>query len=82
MGKGKPRTKEPPWYYQGICQYFDWLYTRDGACIPIYECFYPWRDKCTNGNIYKCMKFKLHWLASLSSNKRKSMLEKIENNTL
>lgn len=81
MGKGKPRTKEQPWYYQGICQYFD-VYTQDGISIPIHECFYPWRDKCMIGDIHKCMKIKLHWLASLSSDKRKSMLEKIENNTL
>jgi hypothetical protein len=35
-----------------------------------------------DGNIHKCMKLKLQWLASLSSDKRKSMIEKIENNTL
>ena len=68
MGKGKPRTKEQPWYYQGN--------------IPIHECFYPWRHKCMDGNIHKCMKLKLQWLASLSDDKRKSMLEKIENNNL
>ena len=37
MGKGKPRTKEQPWYYQGRCMYFDGLYTRDGSNTPIHD---------------------------------------------
>ena len=79
MGKGKPRTKEQPWYYKGRCQYFDGLYTRDGSNTPIHECFYPWRHKCTDGNIHNCTKLKLRWLASLDDKKRKTELTRIEN---
>ena len=79
MGKGKPRTKEQPWYYKNKCQYFDGLYTRDGSNTPIHECFYPWRHKCTDGNIHNCTKLKLRWLASLDDKKRKTELTRIEN---
>ena len=71
----KPRTKEQPWYYQGECMYFDGI-SCDGK--PIHECFEPWNSQCMDGDIHKCLKLRLKWLASLSPKKRESELEKYE----
>lgn len=75
--KKKPRTKKQPWYYMnfnGECPYFDGI--NDNG-HPIHECLVPWNAKCMDGNIHKCMKLKLKWLASLSNKKRKTELEKM-----
>lgn len=73
----KPRTKPQPWYYinfNGECPYFDGI-SSDGR--PIHECLSPWNSQCKDGSIHKCMKLRLKWLASLSPQKRKFELEKL-----
>lgn len=64
----KPRTKpQKDAYLMRHCSYDD-----DTKCK---ECGHPWSCKC-DGDIHKCMKLKMHHLASLSSEKRKKYLDK------
>jgi len=72
MKQRKPRTKEQSQWMQKVCPYFDGQ-SLDGSYI--HECLYPWSDRC-DGNRHKCFKLKLHWFASLSDKKRKTMQEK------
>ncbi len=64
----KPRTKpQKDAYLMRQCSYDDGTKWK--------ECNHPWADKC-DGDIHKCMKLKMHHLASLSSEKRKKYLDK------
>jgi len=73
MRQRKPRTKEQSWRYQNKkCPYYDGV---NSSGEHMHECMNPWNTRC-EGNIHKCFKLKLQWLASLSDKKRKTEQEK------
>ena len=72
MKERKPRTKEQSFRMEKICMYYDGKMD-DGT--HIHECLLPWNKEC-EGDKHKCFKLKLHWLASLSDEKRKIMQNK------
>lgn len=73
MKERKPRTKKQDWRFENKkCSYYDGVSSNGNH---IHECMYPWNSKC-EGDIHKCYKLKLHWLASLPDKKRKTEQEK------